>query len=332
MLGDLKIQSRTRGAVARLAAIALAMVAVLAATAVPVSAFGAAAFPTQSRGNRGIDVVALQYLLQQAGRSLTADGDFGSGTEAAVKAFQSSKGLTSDGIVGPNTWGALAVTVRQGSNGPAVRALQTQLNAKRSAGLTADGAFGGGTLAAVQAFQRHAGITDDGVVGAVTWRNLLWHFDYPTMSVGLCDQDPDGNGSANWGTGATIGQLEAAAQAFGTSQGRVPLGDISFEHGGDIPGHASHEVGLDVDLWPIRTDNAQCTAGRITYRSSTYDRAATRSLVQAIRNNAAGHVKLIYFNDPVLISEGLTSEYPNHDNHLHVRYCERVHSNSSYDC
>jgi peptidoglycan L-alanyl-D-glutamate endopeptidase CwlK len=35
------------------------------------------------------------------------DGRFGGGTEAAVKAFQRSKGLTPDGIAGPNTMAAL---------------------------------------------------------------------------------------------------------------------------------------------------------------------------------------------------------------------------------
>ena len=42
-------------------------------------------------------------------------------------------------------------------------------------------------------------------------------------------------------------------------------GDAGYEHGGDIPGHGSHEVGLDIDIWPIRTDNGQCSAGRITW-------------------------------------------------------------------
>ena len=146
--------------------------------------------------------------------------------------------------------------------------------------------FGSGIATAVRGFQSARGLGVDGIVGPTTWRNLVWHYDYPGFT-NLCDQNPDGNGNANWGTGAAIGQLERAAAVFaGTGQGRVPLGDIGFEHGGPISGHASHQVGLDVDVWPIRTDNAQCTAGRITWQSGTYDRAATRQLVQAVRNAA----------------------------------------------
>lgn len=310
----------------------ISVFALVFASAVPAQAYSNAFFHTQSGGNRGVDVRAIQYLLQARGQSVTVNAVFGSETTTAVKNFQSSKGLTVDGIVGPATWGALVVTLSQGASGPAVRALQVELNAKRRISLTVDGVFGSATHNAVVAFQQHAGITTDGIVGATTWRNLVWHYDYPNLS-GICDQDPDGNGTANWGTGAAIGQLEAAVRSFAsTGQGSVPLGDVSFEHGGDIPGHESHEVGLDVDVWPIRTDSAQCTAGRITWQSGTYDRAATRQLVQAVRSTAPGHVKLIFFNDPVLIDEGLTTQYPNHDNHLHIRYCEKIHPNSLYDC
>jgi peptidoglycan hydrolase-like protein with peptidoglycan-binding domain len=299
----------------------------------PAHAFPNAFFHTQSAGNRGVDVLAIQHLLNHHGHTVDPIGVFGPATTSAVRAFQSARGLGVDGIVGPNTWGALIVLLRQGDSGHAVRALQVELNEKRRLSLAVNGTFDAATASAVRAFQQHAGIGADGVAGPETWRNLVWHYGYPDFATGICDQDPGGNGTANWATAAAIGQLEQAARTFaGSGNGRIPMGDAGFEHGGSIPGHSSHQVGLDVDLWPIRTDSAQCTAGRITWRSSTYDRAGTRQLINEIRAAAPGHVKLILFNDPTLIGEGLTTEWPNHDNHLHVRYCERVHPNSLYTC
>lgn len=298
----------------------------------PASAYPNAFFHTQSAGNRGADVLTIQHLLTHHGHATSADGIFGSATASSVRAFQSRKGLAVDGIVGPATWGALVPQLSQGAGGPAVRALQVQLNEKRRLSLPVNGTFDAATANAVRSFQQHAGIGVDGIAGPVTWRNLVWHYGYPDLT-GMCDKDPDGNGTANWATAAGVGQLERAVRVFaGTGNGQVPLGDAGFEHGGSIPGHSSHQVGLDIDLWPIRTDSAQCTAGRITWQSATYDRAATRALVRAIRDAAPGHVRLIFFNDPVLVGEGLTTQYPNHDNHLHVRYCERVHPNSLYTC
>lgn len=55
-------------------------------------------------------MAALQQALQAAGFSPGAiDGSFGLGTEAAVLAFQRSKGLAADGVVGPNTATALGL-------------------------------------------------------------------------------------------------------------------------------------------------------------------------------------------------------------------------------
>ncbi len=64
--------------------------------------------PVLSRGSSGSDVVDLQNRLRQLGLySGPVDGRFGPATEAAVRAFQQSRGLAVDGIVGPATWRAL---------------------------------------------------------------------------------------------------------------------------------------------------------------------------------------------------------------------------------
>ncbi|WP_158079777.1 peptidoglycan-binding protein [Archangium sp. Cb G35] len=62
--------------------------------------------------SRGPEVADLQRKLLQAGFDAgVADGIFGRRTEAAVKAFQQSRGLAADGIVGTRTWTALGVHV-----------------------------------------------------------------------------------------------------------------------------------------------------------------------------------------------------------------------------
>lgn len=66
--------------------------------------------PTLRMGSRGASVVELQTLLRNAGFNPGAiDGIFGNMTHSAVIAFQRSKGLVQDGIVGVMTWTALGV-------------------------------------------------------------------------------------------------------------------------------------------------------------------------------------------------------------------------------
>lgn len=65
-------------------------------------------YPTLSLGSTGANVTLLQNLLKEHGFYLIAvDTTFGSGTDAAVRAFQTVEGLTVDGIVGNSTWTAL---------------------------------------------------------------------------------------------------------------------------------------------------------------------------------------------------------------------------------
>ncbi len=68
---------------------------------------GEAVEMTIRKGSTGEVVTALQTRLIALGYALDADGIFGQKTENAVKMFQASRGLTADGICGPNTWAAL---------------------------------------------------------------------------------------------------------------------------------------------------------------------------------------------------------------------------------
>jgi putative chitinase len=68
---------------------------------IPLRAANSEAAPTGGtlrRGSKGEQVKQMQAKL-----GLSADGDFGPGTEAALKKWQSANGLTADGVAGPKT-------------------------------------------------------------------------------------------------------------------------------------------------------------------------------------------------------------------------------------
>ena len=156
---------------------------------------------TLRQGSTGSAVEQLQFWLNtlaqyDAGIPSTAvDGVFGSGTAAAVRAFQRREGLTADGVVGRTTWTALydefrsiqsdngtpnaypGTPLRQGSRGQSVRLVQFWLKIARTVytslrSVTVDGVFGAATTAAVKRFQSYFGLTGDGVVGRTTWQKL----------------------------------------------------------------------------------------------------------------------------------------------------------------
>jgi peptidoglycan hydrolase-like protein with peptidoglycan-binding domain len=289
-------------------------------------------YPTQSLGNRGENVRAIQGFLLAHDIDVPTDGIFGTTTRVAVKTFREANGLSAHGVVDDKTWEKLLVPISIGSSGEAVVVLQRQLNGKRDSGLTVSGNFDVATRKAVNAFRSHVGMARNGKVSPKVWRRLISHLELPRFKANkLCDYQV-GNGAADWGTSAAIGQIEAAGRAFAAKGfGRIAIGDISREHGGDIALHHTHEVGLDVDIRPIRDAGDQCRWG-VNYRWSTYDRSATRKLIKTILATAPGHVKLIYFNDPVLIDEGLTTWYSGHDDHLHIRYCEKDYPKPRYRC
>ena len=66
---------------------------------------------TVKRGDESDEVTALQVRLRLAGELVGADGDFGGGTEAALKQFQQSKRLPATGVADAASWDALEAFV-----------------------------------------------------------------------------------------------------------------------------------------------------------------------------------------------------------------------------
>jgi len=164
------------------------------------------------RGSEGEEVRTLQTRLRRISRNFPAiptvsvnTGVFDAATDAAVRGFQRTFGLTADGIVGQSTWNRTisifnavkrlneldsegisladatamyASNLRMGDHGFAVRALQYYLDFighfHPSIGrVVSDGAFGPVTDRALREFQRLYGLTVDGVAGRATHNALL---------------------------------------------------------------------------------------------------------------------------------------------------------------
>ena len=143
-------------------------------------------------GMSGLDVQYVQDRLKELDYYTGAsDGQYGSGTEAAVKAFQTNNGLKADGKVGAKTSqvlfssGALGSeeampdtptddrTLREGMEGDDVLAVQIRLTSLGYYAGKLDGVYGSGTIAAMKAFQGRNKLTVDGVCGPNTVRVLF---------------------------------------------------------------------------------------------------------------------------------------------------------------
>ncbi|MEG4856744.1 peptidoglycan-binding protein [Microcoleus sp. K1-B6] len=155
---------------------------------------------TISAGADGPEVAAIQQRLQVHSFKVgTIDGSYGSRTTSAVRAFQQSKGLNSDGIVDKETWTALAADpasapetvqsnaptlsnaavagnpptlLNKGAVGSKVKTLQVRLEMQGYDPGPIDGIFGARTATAVKNFQKFKGLTVDGMVDETTWKAL----------------------------------------------------------------------------------------------------------------------------------------------------------------
>lgn len=176
---------------------------------VPTQKPEASGIETLKLGSTGPDVKRLQQQLKNLGYYTgSVDGDFGAGTEVAVRDFQAGNGLNVDGKAGKRTQevlyggnakrktastptarpssgstgtstnanmytnGDTDIYLRLGSSGSQVKILQNRLIVLGYLSGTADGQFGETTEAAVKAFQDRNGIYDDGVAGPTTLSKL----------------------------------------------------------------------------------------------------------------------------------------------------------------
>jgi hypothetical protein len=113
----------------------------------------------------------------------------------------------------------------------------------------------------------------------------------------------------------TVLAVIAAYRAAHPDAPRVVVGDISFRDGGTMDQHVSHQNGLDVDVYYPRRD------GRLhaPVTSSQIDRGLAQDLLD--RFVAAGaQIVFVGYSTGLHGSSGVVVPYPNHENHMHVRF------------
>jgi murein endopeptidase len=126
-----------------------------------------------------------------------------------------------------------------------------------------------------------------------------------------------------WGTDRLVRLLLRVAREYHTAHPRAPrmaIGDLSRPRGGDFGpqfgyiGHATHQNGLDADVYYPRADGLE----RAPRYASQINRRLSQELVD--RFVAAGAV-VVYVgpNTGLRGPPGVVQAIVNHDNHLHVR-------------
>jgi N-acetylmuramoyl-L-alanine amidase len=138
------------------------------------------------RGHRGKQVVDIQTRLTALGYFLGregVDGFFGPNTEGAIRAFQQTRLLYADGVVGENTWTELVEAGYEAGDrllylrvpfmrGNDVLYLQSRLAELGFDSGPVDGIFTPALEVAVTEFQRNAGLIVDGIAGETTFDRL----------------------------------------------------------------------------------------------------------------------------------------------------------------
>lgn len=147
------------------------------------------------RGSTGDQVRYVQQILSIFGYlDDVIDGDYGSKTVAAVKAYQNDNGLAADGEAGTKT---LTSMKNKGAN------LQIQLKKLGYYNGTIDVSLADGTLSALKSFQTRNGLTVDGVAGPKTLSalsNAVAKLNSSSSSSGSTSSGSTSSGSTSSGS------------------------------------------------------------------------------------------------------------------------------------
>ena len=158
---------------------------------------------------------------------------------------------------------------------------------------------------------------------------LLYGIPFPPTGIDHFTWDPVLDRSPNrvwrrYGTDRTVARVLETLAAFRRAYPEAPpvgVGDLSRPRGGEFGrrfgglGHASHQNGLDVDVYYPRRDRLPLAATR----PSQVDRVLAQALVDAFVRAGATDV----FTGPSLRlrgPRGIVHALVHHDDHLHARF------------
>jgi hypothetical protein len=156
----------------------------------------------------------------------------------------------------------------------------------------------------------HAGWLENGVLLPVRGAG---YYTYDPRT-----QRPPGAADRRYGTALLVREIVELGRWWAVLHPGAPrlgVGDLSRPDGGPFrDAHVSHQNGLDVDIRLPRRDGSEGRAG-----PATYDRALTQALVDRLVSRGARLV-LVGPSLDVRGPAGIVVRWPNHDDHLHVRW------------